>query len=180
VREAIQISRVNAVSMNSSYCANCVCFACDKSCKNCLEWYSHCHASTSSFDWRAKRLALTGKAYPPVIAAAGAKAVAGKPAKAPPKPKKPKKVKPPGLQAEIITWFGEPYAAALFSHLIGHPFGEEIYKYLAAMEKPNKDSKMSVLRGLIVIERKDIPGDIFNRVFNCMLLLLDCYRYSYY
>jgi hypothetical protein len=59
--------------------------------------------------------------------------------------------------------------------LIGHTFGEEIYKYLAAMEKPNKDSKMSVCRGLIVIERKDIPGDIINRVFNCMLLLLDCY-----
>ena len=151
---------MSAESCNSNFCPNCVCFACDESCKDCLEWHTHCHASTSSFDWRAKRLALTGKQYPPVAAAV--KAVVGKAPKAPPKAKKPKKVKPPALAAETLTWFGEPYSAALFSHLIGSPFGEEIYKYLAAMEKPTKDSKTLVSRGLIIIERKDIPGYIID------------------
>ena len=158
MKDAIQISRMSAVSSNSTYCSDCVCFACDKSCKDCLEWHSHCHASTQRIDWRAKRFALTGKQYPPVATAAAAKAAVGKAPKAPPKAKKPKKVKPPGLAAETLTWFGEAYSANLFSHFIGNPFGEEIYKYLAAMEKPAKDSKTLVSRGLIIIERKDIPG----------------------
>ena len=153
------------VSNNSFHCPNCICFACDKPCTKCSEWQTHCHASTSSYDWRAKRLALTGKHYPPE--AAGVKAVAGKAAKAPPKPKKPKKVKPPGLVAEELSWYGESYSASFFNHLIGNAFGEEIYKFLVAMEKPNKDAKTSSCRGLITIERKDIPGTLSIMQTNC-------------
>jgi hypothetical protein len=163
-KEAIQYHRPSelvAHMNNGKFCPKCICFACNKVISECLEWQSHCHASTTNMKWRETRKSLTGDIYiPPNAAGPVVKEVAVKPVKA----KKEKKVKVVVPLTEALSWFGDVYPAETFKHLMGNPLGKAIYKYFLAAVKPLKTAQESVTTGEIMVEIGE-PGTASISIF---------------
>ena len=156
---------------NGKFCPKCICFACNKVVSECLEWQSHCHASTTNVTWRETRKKLTGDVYtPPNAAAPVVKEKPVKPVKPvkPPKPvkeKKEKKVKVVVPLTESMSWFGDVYPPETFKHLISTPLGKALYKHLLGTVKPLETAKGSMTAEEITVEMGQ-QGIIMNLCFN--------------